>query len=914
MSSLRSALSLCLGLALAGPSAPVAAQCSGGAPNGNLTRPPEQCDDDNTVAGDGCSPTCQIEAGWICAQPVDFMNLTALQYAGGNASWTFSADGYSATQTVNTTTPTFAYFGADATRVTYTFDLRVGTTTDDDFIGFVLGFDPGDVTDPMAEYLLLDWKRANQGCGTIGMALSRVTGIPSVAPTTTSNFWCHTGGVSELARAATYGATGWIPNRTYRFEITYSLTRVTVRVTDQTSMVTTLAFDQVGTFPPGQIGFYGFSQPNVTYTIVGPRGPSLCNRPPEVPDVTQTVPHATGGRCFDVVSGATDPDGDGIDGASVRVVASGAGVTATDPSSGAPAGQVCLVPASTATTQTFVTTVRVCDDRPLPQACTEMTLTVTFEAPCAGASAGDACTDLGGAAGTCRGTGATLSCCTGCWTGTTCAAGTGVANCGASGALCASCNDGNACTTDACAAGACSNTARPAGATCPAGVCTGASVMCVACIADAQCGGATPRCDTTTNTCVGCLADGDCGGATPRCDPMARACVECVGAADCNDGVECTTDVCFGGACMNPTRPAGDPCSSGVCSGAGAMCVGCLDDSHCPGTTRCDTAARTCVGCITAADCEDGNECTTHACTASACSTTPVAEGTACSAGICDVNTMCSAVAVDITAPADGSTVSTATPTIRGTATPGATVTVTVDGVVVGTVVAAADGTWSLTLTTPLAEGSHMASASITTPGGSAMDTVTFTVATGGFVTITEPADGSTTREPRPTIRGRAPPGATVVVRVDGEEVGTVTADGDGNWSLPLEGDLEDGEHVVEATATDGEGRTGTDTSTFTVDTETSVTIDSVSESGVITGTGEPGSTVVVTIDGEEVGTAMVGADGRWSLDTGRALEPGEHTVTATSTDPAGNTATDTRVVIITPGADGGGVGADGGA
>jgi cysteine-rich repeat protein len=26
-----------------------------------------QCDDGNTISGDGCSSTCQIEAGFICA-------------------------------------------------------------------------------------------------------------------------------------------------------------------------------------------------------------------------------------------------------------------------------------------------------------------------------------------------------------------------------------------------------------------------------------------------------------------------------------------------------------------------------------------------------------------------------------------------------------------------------------------------------------------------------------------------------------------------------------------------------------------------------------------------------------------------------------------------------------------------------
>jgi hypothetical protein len=72
---------------------------------------------------------------------------------------------------------------------------------------------------------------------------------------------------------------------------------------------------------------------------------------------------------------------------------------------------------------------------------------------------------------------------------------------------------------------------------------------------------------------------------------------------------------------------------------------------------------------------------------------------------------------------------------------------------------------------------------------------------------------------------------------------------------------------VVTATATDLAGNMAADTSAFTVDTETSVTIDDVDPTtGVITGTGEPGATVVITVDGNEVGTVTVGVDGTWSV------------------------------------------------
>ncbi|HEX2475308.1 MAG TPA: PEP-CTERM sorting domain-containing protein, partial [Lacipirellulaceae bacterium] len=106
--------------------------------------------------------------------------------------------------------------------------------TDDDVIGFVLGFEPGDAQlSSSADYMLIDWKGVDQtfnfldfgavnfhhdqtptGPMPVGLALSRVTGIP-----TADELWQHTdyienpaGAVQQLARGATLGSTPY--NRT----------------------------------------------------------------------------------------------------------------------------------------------------------------------------------------------------------------------------------------------------------------------------------------------------------------------------------------------------------------------------------------------------------------------------------------------------------------------------------------------------------------------------------------------------------------------------------------------------------------------------------------------------------------------------------------------------------------------------
>jgi MYXO-CTERM domain-containing protein len=89
---------------------------------------------------------------------------------------------------------------------------------------------------------------------------------------------------------------------------------------------------------------------------------------------------------------------------------------------------------------------------------------------------------------------------------------------------------------------------------------------------------------------------------------------------------------------------------------------------------------------------------------------------------------------VTITAPAAGEEIMDPTPTLTGTSEPGATVTITVDGQVVGTATAGADGMWTFTLTTPLGVGPHTVSASATDAAGNTGAPVSrdFTVAPMG--------------------------------------------------------------------------------------------------------------------------------------------------------------------------------------
>ncbi|WP_253910537.1 Ig-like domain-containing protein [Pyxidicoccus fallax] len=178
-----------------------------------------------------------------------------------------------------------------------------------------------------------------------------------------------------------------------------------------------------------------------------------------------------------------------------------------------------------------------------------------------------------------------------------------------------------------------------------------------------------------------------------------------------------------------------------------------------------------------------------------------------------------------VTAPANGSVVPTQRPTFAGTADPGTVVTVVVDGVVLGTAPVDVNGDWTFPCPVDLIQGPHTVVATSTDTAGNVSEPSEpsdFRVDTQApdAPDITRPEDGTTVATRRPTYQGTAEPGAQVTVEVDGRVVGTVTANLDGEWSLTETQDLTDGQHTVEATATDASGNTSEATAhDFLVDT-----------------------------------------------------------------------------------------------
>lgn len=258
-----------------------------------------------------------------------------------------------------------------------------------------------------------------------------------------------------------------------------------------------------------------------------------------------------------------------------------------------------------------------------------------------------------------------------------------------------------------------------------------------------------------------------------------------------------------------------------------------------------------------------------------------------------------------------GQVTNDAQPTLTGTAEAGSTVTIYDGTTPIGSVVAT-DGTWSFTPLTPLDDGPHTLTLTATDPAGNAsapttgfvvnVDTTApaapvITTVLDDVGTLTGPVTGGNpTNDTLPTLNGTAAAGSTVNIYDGTTLVGTVTADGSGNWSLPQTTVvLSEGQHNFTATATDAAGNTSV------ASPVTSIVVDitapglptglAVVNNGTrVTGTAEAGSTVTITsADGATVlGSATADGNGSFTVTITPPQTNGE-SLLAFATDRAGN-------------------------
>ncbi len=242
--------------------------------------------------------------------------------------------------------------------------------------------------------------------------------------------------------------------------------------------------------------------------------------------------------------------------------------------------------------------------------------------------------------------------------------------------------------------------------------------------------------------------------------------------------------------------------------------------------------------------------------------------------------------------------------TLSGTGDPDTVVTLTENGVVLGSTTASATGSWTIS-PMGLADGAHSILASQTDAAGNlgsatvalVLDTLIPTVT----VALSDDTGASSSDRITydPTLAGTGPANATIVLSEGETRLGSTTTDGTGHWVFTPSG-LQDGDHVILATGTDAAGNAGSATLAITLETSPDFTLtealshdtgssatDGVTSDPTLSGTGLADAVVTITENGQDLGTTQTDGNGAWSF-ASTGLADGLHTLTATETDISG--------------------------
>ncbi|MBP2228898.1 hypothetical protein J2847_002190 [Azospirillum agricola] len=265
--------------------------------------------------------------------------------------------------------------------------------------------------------------------------------------------------------------------------------------------------------------------------------------------------------------------------------------------------------------------------------------------------------------------------------------------------------------------------------------------------------------------------------------------------------------------------------------------------------------------------------------------------------------------------------INTGSPTLVGTAEANGLVRLYNGSSLVGSGTADGSGAWTITAS-GLGAGAHTLSARMVDAAGNtsvSSSALTITVDTTapsapGTPSLSAGSNSGSTADSitsvfAPTITGTAEANSLVTLYDGTTNLGTVTANGSGAWSMTTPS-LADGAHTLSAVALDPAGNTSAASAplTVTIDTTaaapTGLALATVSDTGLvgdnltsvttptITGRAEAGSTVTLLEGSTVLGTATADSAGVWSI-TSSVLTGGTgtaHSLIATMVDLAGNT------------------------
>jgi hypothetical protein len=265
--------------------------------------------------------------------------------------------------------------------------------------------------------------------------------------------------------------------------------------------------------------------------------------------------------------------------------------------------------------------------------------------------------------------------------------------------------------------------------------------------------------------------------------------------------------------------------------------------------------------------------------------------------------------------------------TLTGTGEAGATLKVFEGGSLIGSTTVAANGSWTVNVSSPLSAGLHNFTAQQTDLADNLSATTAFsrTVVTSTLSApqLTVDSDKGTladnmTNVSTPVLTGsNATANAVVEVWEGGSKLGTAKANATGVWTLGISTPWLDGTHHVVVKELDSAGTVSrtSGTAAIVIDTQAAAfpskpMLDAAGDSGtvgdgitnltaqVLTGTAEALSKVELWDNGSLVATGQADSTGNWRIST--PASAGSHSYTARQTDAAGNVSVVSAATALT--------------
>ena len=221
-------------------------------------------------------------AGMANAGAIDLSSWSADTYTLGGqpaGNWVLSSDNETVTQTVNAD-PSVYLNGVNQTSYEMNGHWKVATGTDDDFMGFVFGYQNDH------QFYVMDWKQKQQyfdeGIAYEGFRILKID-ADSRADLDLADFW-ESNTADSTILASSYGSgKGWADNQEYDFHLNFSATGtfdVEVFLGGTSISLWNVTVND-SSYTSGQFGFYNFSQSAVQYSGFKQTGGVTVNPVPE---------------------------------------------------------------------------------------------------------------------------------------------------------------------------------------------------------------------------------------------------------------------------------------------------------------------------------------------------------------------------------------------------------------------------------------------------------------------------------------------------------------------------------------------------------------------------------------------------------------------------------------------------------